>query len=603
MEKYKPKTDKILSIIIPILYTFLLYFITYAMKYDSWLISFKSIEIIIKNAGINYLIVGYLIILSLFMIFKGIVKDSLRANIIVTIIVVIITTISYYKYKVLGEPFIPTDILLIGNVNQIVSFGISMPSIQFVVSLLVIILLLLLQYSWQKNKEKSKINLKIDIIVRVVCLIIGILLLIYICILPNRYTNLNIQNNIGTNYSRMGGNATFFIRLGDFYFKKPDNYSKKTIETIKETTNTNEEEINYKKPNIILIMNETYSDPTKIKNVEFSKDPMKDIKNLVTSEKNSKTGSIITPVVGGGTSIPEFEVLTGLTSYFIPEQIFPYTSYITSDMNSIVREFSLNNYDTIGIHTNTKTFYKRNNVYEWLGFKKTIFSEDIKNPEIRGNFISDNELANQVINQFENNKNRKFIFGLTMQNHMPYSNKEYNDYDIDINTNNLTKLEEKELKNYVQGVYDANKMYIKLVNYIKTINEPTILIMFGDHIPVFSSDSIYGKSNYTELQHHETPYIIYANYNINLNNVPSYMSPSNLGINILKLSNINIPWYLEKFEKLYLEYPIMTNQIIIDKTGKRLDAVLDKDKILLGQCEILQYDLLIKKKYIEVIDV
>ena len=160
MEKYKPKTDKILSIIIPILYTFLLYFITYAMKYDSWLISFNSIEIIIKNAGINYLIVGYLIILSLFMIFKGIVKDSLRANIIVTIIVVIITTISYYKYKVLGEPFIPTDILLIGNVNQIVSFGISMPSIQFVVSLLVIIILLLLQYSWQKNKEKSKINLK-----------------------------------------------------------------------------------------------------------------------------------------------------------------------------------------------------------------------------------------------------------------------------------------------------------------------------------------------------------------------------------------------------------------------------------------------------------
>ena len=53
-------------------------------------------------------------------------------------------------------------------------------------------------------------------------------------------------------------------------------------------------------------------------------------------------------------------------------------------------------------------------------------------------------------------------------------------------------------------------------------------------------------------------------------------------------------------EELYLEYPVVTNQIIINKDGKELDTVLDKHKVLLEQCEIIQYDLLIKKEYIEI---
>lgn len=600
MSKYKLKIEKIISIIIPILYIFLLYFITYIMKYDNWLTSFMLIQMLIKNGGIQYLLVGYLIILSLFLIFKGIVRDSLKANIIVTLIVVTITMISYYKYKVLKEPFLPNDILLIGNINQIASFGISLPSIQFFISLMLIVMLLYLQYLLLKNKKENIINLKVDIITRVFCIIVGILLLYNICISSDRYINFNIKNDIGNNYSWMGGNATFFIRLGDLYFKEPDNYSENAIEKIKDTNYVNNEEINNENPNIILIMNEAFSDPTKIKNIEFSKDPMEDIRNIIINEKNSKMGDIISPVIGGGTSLPEFEVLTGLTSYFIPEQVFPYTSYITSDMNSIARTFRKNNYYTVGIHTYTKTFYKRYNVYKLLGFEKTIFSEDIENPEYKREFISDNEFANQVIEQLKNNEGKKFIFGVTMQNHMPYANKNYDYYDIDINTNILTKEEKNELKNYVQGIYDANKMYAKLVNYIKQIDEPTILIMFGDHFPTLYSNSIDVKSNYTNLQYNEIPYIIYANYDININDIPQYMSPSNLGINTLKLSNINIPWYLKKFEELYLEYPVVTNQIIINKDGKELDTVLDKHKVLLEQCEIIQYDLLIKKEYIEI---
>lgn len=596
MNRKRAKVETLISI----LYIFILYFFTYMIKYDNLSVSFKTIQTIINSQEFQYIVVGYLIILSLFIIFKGIVKDNLKTNIIVTFIVMVITIISYYKYKILELPFVPNDVLLIGNIKQIASFGLSLPSVEILLILIVIILLLFLQYLLRNKNCKNESNFKKDILWRISCFVIGIFLLYNICISPNRFIRLNIQNDLGNDYSWMGGNATFFIHLGDFYFQKPNDYSKEKIEEIKADMHNDEEEAKQENPNVILIMNESFSDPTKLKNVEYSKDPLGDIRNIILDEENSKMGEIISPVIGGGTSLPEFEVLTGLTSYFLPEQTFPYTSYIRSNMNSIVREYKKNGYYTVGIHTNTRTFYNRKNVYKWLGFENTIFSEDIKDAEYKGGNISDNEFASQVIEQFENNKQKKFIFGVTMQNHMPYSNKNYEYYDVDVNTEDLTENEIIELKNYVQGVYDGNIMYLKLMDYIKKCNEPTILVMFGDHIPSLSNYTVYEKSNYTDLQYHETPYIIYANYDANFNNIPQYMSPSTLGIEIMKSSAINIPWYLEKFKDLYSAYPVITNSNIINKYGEVVNEVLEEHTTLLNQCEIIQYDLLIKKKYIEI---
>ncbi len=252
-----------------------------------------------------------------------------------------------------------------------------------------------------------------------------------------------------------------------------------------------------KKPNIIFIMNESFSDPTKIKDVEYSRSPLEDIENLCQNDSNAVRGGITSPTYGGGTSVAEFEALTGLSSYYIKKQIFPYTSYIRSDMNSIVRDYEKAGYTSIGIHPNTRTFYNRDKVYKYFGFDKTVFKEDIEKPEEKGGNISENEFANQIIKAFEETSESKFIFGVTMQNHMPYKKEKYDTYDIEVSSEKLSNDEKEKLQGYVQGVYDGNKMYVKLVEYLKNVEEPTMLIMFGDHLPSLSS--IYSKSNYKRL--------------------------------------------------------------------------------------------------------
>lgn len=349
-------------------------------------------------------------------------------------------------------------------------------------------------------------------------------------------------------------------------------------------------------------MNESFADLSNFTNVTYSQNPMKIINDMECTEENFIRGSVVSPVLGGGTSMPEFEVLTGLTSYYLEEQIYPYTSYINGNMNSIVREFNKNNYTTIGIHTNTRTFYNRYNIYKFLGFKKTIFEEDLLNPEYRGNYISDNEAANQIIETFENEENNKFIFAVTMQNHMKYLNKNYSKYDVDVSSTVLTKTEIQELKNYTQGVVDANKMYKKIVDYLKNKEEPTILIMFGDHLPLLGDSycSTYQKNQLASIQYYTTPYMVWANYDIEEEYLPRVLSTSNLGLNIMEIANIDVPWYLEPFKVLYEKYPVINNKIIINKEGKTIKDYNIEDSKLIKDCRILQYDLLIKNKYIDI---
>lgn len=591
---------KYFDLIYSIVYVCTLYFFSHLIALDNMQQSIEIIGYVIENFS-NCFIIGFLITFSIFLIINAIIKNNLRTNIILTSITLIISIISYYKFIILENPFVPSDILLIGNINQIGKFGITLIPIQNILLMLSLILLLVLQYLFKKEYYKEEQNERKMYLLRIIVFLLGIAMLYNICISPNRFSKLGIKNDMRTNYYYMAGNGAFFMHLGDFYTIKPEGYNEENIEKIKQENKVEIVEIQKEHPNVIMIMNESFSNPNKIKNVKYSVNPIKNIEELKENDKNCIIGNTVVPVLGGGTALPEYEALTGLSSYFIEKQIQPYTSYIRSNMNSVVRTYKNNGYTTVGIHTNTQTFYNRNYIYDYLGFEQTVFAQDISKPIKKGGNISDEEFEKQVISKFEENDGKKFIFGLTMQNHMPYLSKKYNQYDIDVKSNSLDENEVKELRNYVQGVYDADKMYINIVNYLKNVEEPTVLVMFGDHLPALSQYSVYKESGYSKLEYYSTPYVIWANYDINYKEIFSeYMSPSNLSISIMKLLDIELPWYLKVFDALYEKFPVINNQLIIDKDCKMIDLEEAIDYNLVNDCRIIQYDLLINKKYIPV---
>lgn len=598
MDENKLRKFNIVETIWVVIYSIILYFLTYIIMTDDVLNNIVFITYL-PDYLIKYPVVGYLIVLNIFLIIKSLIKDNFKTNIISTIIILIITLISYYKYKVLKLPFVPNDALLIGNANQIAEFGLSIPSISIIIIVFIIIAMLALQ-KIIRNKfyKKQKASIKTDWY-RIALFIVGAVSLYNICISPNRFKKLNLKNDLGNNYFWMGGNAVFFMHLGDFYYPAPEGYNLENINKMQQEETGGQSTVSKENPNVIFIMNESFSDPNKIKDVRYSVNPMQNIYTLKEQE-NCIYGQTSTAVIGGGTSLPEFEALTGMSSYYLEKQIFPYTSYIKSDINSIVRVYNSNEYTTVGFHPNTKTFYNRENVYKYLGFDKTIFLENMKNPEIKAGRVSDNEFANQIIKIYDETEGKKFIFGVTMQNHMPYDGNLYENYDVIVESNKLEEGIKQELQNYVQGIYDSDQMYIKLVNYLKTTNEPTILVMFGDHLPSISGFDLYKNSDFSAIDYYTTPYIVWANYNMESKELPEFMSPSCLAVNILKISNIELPWYLKKFEQLYINYPSINNNFVINKEAKIIRPETIKNYDIVKDCNVLQYDLLIKKKYIPI---
>lgn len=590
----------IFSIIWIFVYALILFFFTFLIGKDSVQSCFTTLSIIFSTNSFIfiyvYIISSYLIILGLLFISKAIFKNNFISNLVVTILVCLISIISYYKYTLLRSPLVPTDILLIGNANQIAEFGLTFPPLHIIYSVVILGAILVLQYVLEK---RYNIDYKIESwkkeLYRIPLFFIGIVILFFTCVEPPA-KNL-IKKEIDDFYDYSGGVTAFFMYLSDFWTTVPEGYSKEEIEQIKvEYMNANDVENVDEKVNVILIMNESFSDPTKLNDVEFSIDPLYDIRNLFNTDKNCKIGECITPSLGGGTSVPEFEVLTGLSSYYFEKHIYPFTRYITSDINSIVREYNKNGYETLGVHTNTETFYNRKGVYRYLGFKDTVFLEDIEQPKYKCDCVADEEIKNQIIKEFEDNKGvNKFVFGVTMQNHMPYENKGYESFDITVTSDKFSENEIKELTNYVQGVYDGNKMYVELVEFLKGYDEPTILVMFGDHLPAVANYVFYDKSDYSLLDKYKTPYIIWSNYGEDLSNVDESMMSSELGLRVYELSGNSLPWYLRLYKDIYQEYEVFNNQFVVDNDGDFLDREVVDNSYLVQKGEWLQYKILNKR--------
>ena len=90
-------------------------------------------------------------------------------------------------------------------------------------------------------------------------------------------------------------------------------------------------------PDIIAIMDETFSDPAVLGEFETNKDYMPFIHSILRGEvANTISGYTDVSVLGGNTANSEFEFLTGNSMAFFPNGSVPYLQYIRDGISTIV---------------------------------------------------------------------------------------------------------------------------------------------------------------------------------------------------------------------------------------------------------------------------
>lgn len=246
-------------------------------------------------------------------------------------------------------------------------------------------------------------------------------------------------------------------------------------------------------PNVIVIMNESWWDTDNIQSdrITFSQDPMGPYKALMD---RCATGYLTSAVFGGGTVTPEIEFLTGLNAkYYRADSA--YAQLQGRKLPSLADYFKGLDYETVAIHPYYGWFYGRDVAYAAMGFDQVIFEEDMQYRDIYTRYISDESLAKEIIAKTEENGRPKFIWALSMANHMrvlDYTAEPVTDFDYPVMlTVKGAELEAEDydtLVNYVNGIYLANQAFSQLVDYFSGTDRPTVLLMFGDHCPLFSAE-------------------------------------------------------------------------------------------------------------------
>ena len=351
----------------------------------------------------------------------------------------------------------------------------------------------------------------------------------------------------------------FYINCRKMKFDEPVGYNKEAVEQFLSQYTDETLEEGTELPNIIVVMNESFSDLSYVGKLRTDT-PYIEFFNSLT--RDYPHGKLLVSVLGGGTCNTEFEFLTSLSMLNMPNNCYAYMQHVTGETPSLASYLKEYGYTSVAMHPFYEICWKRNSIYPFLGFDDYISGEDMSDDhgvyvsadrwekgfgddvEYVRTLISDSFFYDEVIKQFENkgDKEKMFIFALTVQNHSPY---EYmgEDFETDVHITNYEG-DYPRAEQYLSLVKDSDEALQELITYFEGVDEKTMIVFFGDHQPNVEHQLINQMAPYRNLivnsylSRYMTPFVIWANYDIGGREDLGVMSANYLGLTALEYAGV-----------------------------------------------------------------
>lgn len=543
---------------------------------------------------------------SLFFFFVLLVCSALLPNVytgalIASLVCFVIAVANYKKLGTTGEPLFPWDLRQVKNAQELSKITKGMIS-PYAVIAAVILIALLVYVVYKLPKIRIQLPLRFLMIIVSAAVIFGFFQMVggqTALAISMKYQN--IPWNQKVNYTQNGFVYAFAGNLKQKLMEKPDGFSRAAIEAIAQKYSALHDDTNMnanapaEQPNIMYMMDEAFFDPTRLPGYTFSEDPLK----FIHQEQNSTpSGFLLSPEFGGNTANVEFEALTGMSMYFLQDGSIPYQQRIVkmSSLPSIVSILKARGYETKALHPFDDTFYNRNRVYPILGFDQFTSEKDLKDAErfTPSGYISDKYAVEEAVSELRKSDKPTFLHLVTMQNHFPFT-KGLN------GTNTITvdgvKPEFKdELETYVHDTKLTDEALAYLSEQLKTIQRPTIVVFWGDHLPALSA-GIYTQAGWDANPRlkHETKLMYLANFDIGKQSVGTH-SPAFIGPTIFQMSGQKLPPYYRLLEQVKSEIPGLSKNVRIGSSGV-LTQLTAEQKALLNDYRLVEYDMLEGENY------
>lgn len=352
-------------------------------------------------------------------------------------------------------------------------------------------------------------------------------------------------------------------------------------------------------PNIVVVMNESFSDLTSyLEGYETSTDPMPFVRSLMQQENVISGTCAVSSDMGTGTANSEF--LTGNSMAYFKGNT-PYVQFIDTETPSLASELAGRGYRTQAMHAYERAGYNRVKVYDRFGFQqyKGIEDFDVDIDVARG-YPTDETNYRQLIKDFEENRGGapQFLFNITMQNHGGYY---ASDYEWPVRVHEVAPVEsyDDSVIAYESSVRMADDALRQLISYLETVDEPTVLLFFGDHEPRLSNEfysSWFTDENGLDLettaQLHKTPFFIWGNYDLNTDAAAkgSTVSLNYLSTVLFQAAGIKLSPYQEYLADLRMEHPVITARYFTDAFGSKIGSTPTAFTDSIREYQWLQYN-------------
>lgn len=404
----------------------------------------------------------------------------------------------------------------------------------------------------------------------VLCLVTGLLCFGYTKMLHNEdfvQKKLRLYDKLFTPTTIQFKNGTvtaFLMELQYMSVEKPSGYSGEEAKEALASYETGEAPEST--PNIIVIMNEAFSDPAVLGDFTTNEDYMPFVHSLLSGAEDTVSGLLNVSVKGGNTANTEFEYLTGNSMAFLPYGSIPYQQYIKNETPSLASWLSGFGYRTVAMHPYRASGWDRNKVYPLMGFDEMYFEEFYKDSALVRKYVSDEADYEKLIQIYEQKKPGEplFLFNVTMQNHSSYTDwADYDNFSPDITVEGS---DSEVLSAYLSLMKLSDQAIKELVQYFSEEEEDTVIVFFGDHQPTDSVINPILKLNGTtssalspeeEAGRYQVPFFIWANYDIEEESGLN-ISANYLASKTLDAAGLPKPGYFSFLTELEKQVPVIS---------------------------------------------
>lgn len=450
-------------------------------------------------------------------IFCGLLFIFKKGWIAVTVQSVVYFTLSIvelFKYNTNGNHLILSEMKLFRSVKSLTSFAYIK-----ITPVLVIYTLIVMAYIAAVFVFNPKLKMKMAkrIVPAAACVVSCTVFFAVPSVADPVYSLFEVDSTAANNVFRLNQkfeNNSFLAFIVQTFSEtisnkivKPESYSADTIDDLLDVEVEKETDDDFIKPNVIVVMSEAFADFRKFDELNLDTDAYDSYDEV--AEEGFK-GTAIVPTFASFTVRTEFELLFGLPVKSLNDPNMPQRMLLDREQPTIVQCYDDLGYSTAYVHPFLSSFYSRSRVYSNFGFDTMIFDDSFTVPvEYEGTYISDETVFNQIEKLIKETDKPLYVHTTTMQNHQPYSDGDNTD---------------EELANYLSKIKITSDALKKFTEHLSEIDEPTVVLMVGDHFPSFKAEnSAYDKININAdncSSVYEQSYVVWSNYITDYSSMP-----------------------------------------------------------------------------------